>query len=38
MVLGLASRDLMIGELGRRFRDTDEHLVRRRIHRDMETM
>lgn len=38
MVLGLASRDLVIGELGRRFRDTDEHLVRRRIHRDMEEM
>jgi hypothetical protein len=32
---GLASADLALGELGRRFLEDDELLVRRRLHRDL---
>lgn len=35
LVLGYASDDLSIGELGRQWLDDDEYLVRRRVHRDM---
>jgi hypothetical protein len=35
LVLGYASEDLAIGELGRRWLDDDEYLIRRRIQRDM---
>lgn len=35
IVLGYASEDLAMGELGRRWLDEDEYLVRRRIHRDL---
>jgi hypothetical protein len=36
LVLGVASDELVIGEAGRRFIDDDEHLVRRRLHRDLQ--
>jgi hypothetical protein len=35
IVLGYASDDLAMGELGRRWLDDDEYLIRRRIQRDM---
>ncbi len=35
LVLGLASEQLVLGQLGRRWLDEDEYLVRRRIHRDL---
>lgn len=35
LVLGYASEELVLGELGRRYLDEDEHLVRRRIQRDL---
>jgi hypothetical protein len=35
LVLGLASDDLALGEAGRRFVEDDEHLIRRRLHRDL---
>ena len=35
MVLAFASGELAMGELGRRWLDEDEFLVRRRIHRDL---
>ena len=35
LVLGIASDDLALGEAGRRFIDDDEHLIRRRLHRDL---
>nr|HEX4316194.1 hypothetical protein [Kofleriaceae bacterium] len=35
LVLGLASDDLALGESGRRFVEDDEHLIRRRLHRDL---
>ncbi|MEM9493382.1 MAG: hypothetical protein AAGC55_29810, partial [Myxococcota bacterium] len=35
LVLGYARSDLALGELGRRWLDEDEYLVRRRIHRDI---
>jgi hypothetical protein len=35
MVLGYVSEQLALGELGRRWLDEDEYLVRRRIHRDL---
>jgi hypothetical protein len=35
LVLGYASDDLALGEQGRRWLDEDEHLVRRRVHRDL---
>jgi len=35
LVLGYVSEDLALGEMGRRFLDEDEHLVRRRIHREV---
>jgi len=35
MVLSLAQSELAMGELGRRWLDEDEYLVRRRIHRDL---
>jgi hypothetical protein len=35
IVLGYASEDLTLGELGRRWLDEDEYLVRRRIHREL---
>jgi hypothetical protein len=35
LVLGYVSDDLALGETGRRWLDEDEHLVRRRIHRDL---
>lgn len=38
IALGLATRDLALGEVARRFLDEDEYLVRRRIHRDLEEM
>ena len=34
LVLGYARSDLALGEMGRRWLDEDEYLVRRRIHRD----
>jgi hypothetical protein len=36
LVLGIASDDLALGEAGRRFVEDDEHLIRRRLHRDLE--
>ncbi len=36
LVLGLASDDLALGEAGRRFVEDDEHLIRRRLHRDLD--
>lgn len=36
LILGYASEQLALGELGRRWLDEDEYLVRRRIHRDLE--
>jgi hypothetical protein len=35
LVLGLVTGDLAMGELGRRFLDQDEYLIRRRIHREL---
>jgi hypothetical protein len=35
LVLGYASEQLALGELGRRWLDEDEYLVRRRIHREL---
>jgi hypothetical protein len=35
LVLGYASEELALGELGRRWLDEDEYLVRRRIHKDL---
>ncbi|HEY0191144.1 MAG TPA: hypothetical protein VGC42_08480, partial [Kofleriaceae bacterium] len=35
LVLGITSEDLAIGEAGRRFIEDDEHLIRRRLHRDL---
>ena len=35
IALGYASEDLALGDLGRRWMDEDEYLVRRRIHRDV---
>jgi hypothetical protein len=35
LVLGHASEDLTIGEVGRQWLDDDEYLIRRRVHRDM---
>jgi len=35
LVLGIASDDLALGEAGRRFVEDDEHLIRRRLHRDL---
>ena len=35
LVRGHAADDLVLGELGRRWLDEDEYLVRRRIHRDL---
>jgi hypothetical protein len=35
LVLGYASDDLTIGDLGRQWLDDDEYLIRRRVHRDM---
>ncbi len=37
MVLALASGELAMGDLGRRWLDEDEYLVRRRIHQDIQT-
>jgi len=37
LVLALASEELAMGETGRRWLDEDEHLVRRRIHRDLKS-
>lgn len=36
LVLGLAHEDLSMGDTARRWLDDDEHLVRRRIHEDLE--
>jgi hypothetical protein len=36
LVLGITSDDLALGEAGRRFIEDDEHLVRRRLHRDLQ--
>jgi hypothetical protein len=36
LVLGLASDDLALGEAGRRFVEDDEHLIRRRLHADLD--
>jgi len=36
LVLGYASEQLVLGQLGRRWLDEDEYLVRRRIHRDLQ--
>ncbi|MBT3223226.1 MAG: hypothetical protein HN348_29480, partial [Proteobacteria bacterium] len=38
LVLGYVSEDLALGELGRRWLDEDEYLVRRRVHRDLGQM
>jgi hypothetical protein len=35
LVLGITSDDLIIGESGRRFVEDDEHLIRRRLHKDI---
>ena len=35
LVLGLTSDDLALGEASRRFVEDDEHLLRRRLHRDL---
>ena len=35
LVLGLTSDDLALGDAGRRFLEDDEHLLRRRLHRDL---
>jgi hypothetical protein len=35
LLAGVASADLALGELGRRFLEDDELLVRRRLHRDL---
>ena len=35
LVLGITSDDLALGEAGRRFIEDDEHLIRRRLHRDL---
>ncbi|MGN6109780.1 MAG: hypothetical protein ACTHU0_32025, partial [Kofleriaceae bacterium] len=35
LVLGITSDDLALGEVGRRFVEDDEHLIRRRLHRDL---
>jgi cellulose synthase operon protein C len=35
LILGYASEDLALGDLGRRWLEEDEHLVRRRVHRDL---
>jgi cellulose synthase operon protein C len=35
LVLGYAKSELALGELGRRWLEEDEHLVRRRIHREL---
>ncbi len=35
LVLGITSDDLALGESGRRFVEDDEHLIRRRLHRDL---
>lgn len=35
LVLGITSDDLALGETGRRFIEDDEHLIRRRLHRDL---
>jgi len=35
LVLGYANEELALGELGRRYLDEDEHLVRRRLQRDL---
>ncbi len=35
LVLGITSDDLVLGETGRRFVEDDEHLIRRRLHRDL---
>jgi cellulose synthase operon protein C len=36
LVLGYASEKLALGDLGRRWLEEDEYLVRRRIHRDLQ--
>jgi len=36
LVLGITSDDLALGEAGRRFIEDDEHLIRRRLHRDLQ--
>jgi hypothetical protein len=35
LVTGITSDDLALGEVGRRFVEDDEHLIRRRLHRDL---
>lgn len=35
LVVGVTSDDLALGEAGRRFVEDDEHLIRRRLHRDL---
>ncbi|MBA3397446.1 MAG: hypothetical protein H0T89_32770, partial [Deltaproteobacteria bacterium] len=35
LVVGITSDDLALGEAGRRFVEDDEHLIRRRLHRDL---
>jgi hypothetical protein len=35
LVLGYASEDLALGDLGRQWLDEDEYLIRRRVHRDL---
>jgi hypothetical protein len=35
LVLGITSDDLALGEASRRFVEDDEHLIRRRLHRDL---
>jgi hypothetical protein len=35
LILGYASEDLALGELGRQWLDEDEYLIRRRVHRDL---
>ncbi|HWO23226.1 MAG TPA: hypothetical protein VNO30_31005 [Kofleriaceae bacterium] len=35
LVTGITSDDLAPGEVGRRFIEDDEHLIRRRLHRDL---
>jgi len=37
LVLGITSDQLALGEISRRFIEDDEHLIRRRLHRDLRT-
>src|SRR6185503_7904301 len=38
LVLGITSDDLALSDAARRFVEDDEHLIRRRVHRDLEAL